>query len=322
MTHDSGSKLPTEVPRSGEGAASSRRCHALDGPLDLRGTFAPLASIGWDPTLRVGARALLRATRTPAGPATLLLEKESRAVRARAWGAGAAWALERLPDLLGHAVGDETPRLRDATPALQRLARRARGVRLPRTHRVVELLVTLVLQQKVTGAEASRAFRNLVRRFSEPAPGPFEDLWLPLGPEALRALPPAAFPLLGVPARQGHALRGIGRHARRLEEADAMAFREAERRLSALPGLGIWTARSAMLRGLGHADAVPLGDYHLPHLVAYRLAGEERADDARMLELLEPYRGQRGRVIRWLLAAGGGPPRRGPRPALRRLDVV
>jgi 3-methyladenine DNA glycosylase/8-oxoguanine DNA glycosylase len=98
-----------------------------------------------------------------------------------------------------------------------------------------------------------------------------------------------------------------------------MDFEAAERRLLAFPGVGIWTARSAMLRGMGFADAVPLGDYHLPHMVAFHLAGEPRADDARMLELLEPYRGQRARVQRLLEASGIRPPRYGPRMAPRRI---
>jgi 3-methyladenine DNA glycosylase/8-oxoguanine DNA glycosylase len=67
----------------------------------------------------------------------------------------------------------------------------------------------------------------------------------------------------------------------------------------------------------GDADAVSVGDYHLPSLVAWALAGETDADDARMLELLEPFRGQRARVIRLIVAGGGGPPRRGPRMPLR-----
>jgi 3-methyladenine DNA glycosylase/8-oxoguanine DNA glycosylase len=96
-----------------------------------------------------------------------------------------------------------------------------------------------------------------------------------------------------------------------------MRFEDAERRLLAFPGVGIWTARSAMLRGMGFADAVPVGDYHMPHMVAFHLAGEPRADDTRMLELLEPYRGQRGRVVRWIERAAHLPPRRGPRMPLR-----
>ena len=64
---------------------------------------------------------------------------------------------------------------------------------------------------------------------------------------------------------------------------------------------------------------MPVGDYHLCHHVSYNLAGEERADDDRMMELLEPFRGQRGRVVRWLMIAGRAPPRRGPRMPLRTL---
>jgi hypothetical protein len=60
----------------------------------------------------------------------------------------------------------------------------------------------------------------------------------------------------------------------------------------------------------------------VPNLVAWALAGEARADDARMLELLEPYRGQRGRVQRLLEASGIRPPRYGPRMAPRNIAVL
>jgi 3-methyladenine DNA glycosylase/8-oxoguanine DNA glycosylase len=172
----------------------------------------------------------------------------------------------------------------------------------------------------VSGAEASRAFARLVRGFSERAPGPYDDLWLPLGPEQIRAIPLAAFPACGALPRQGRALHELALRASRVEEAAAMDADAAERRLTAFPGVGVWTARSVMLRGLGHADAIPLGDYHLASIVAFNLTGEERADDARMLELLEPYRGQRGRVVRWIMSGGDLPARRGPRMALRDID--
>ena len=63
----------------------------------------------------------------------------------------------------------------------------------------------------------------------------------------------------------------------------------------------------------GDDDAVAVGDYHLPNLVAWNLAGEPRGDDARMLALLEPFRGQRGRVLRLLAMGGARPPAHGPR---------
>ena len=101
-----------------------------------------------------------------------------------------------------------------------------------------------------------------------------------------------------------------------------MAPAEATRRLRVLPGIGAWTAAEVSLVALGDADAVSVGDYHLPHHVAWALAGEPRADDARMLELLEPYRGHRGRVIRLVVAGHPGPPRFGPRLPLNSIANV
>ena len=72
----------------------------------------------------------------------------------------------------------------------------------------------------------------------------------------------------------------------------------------------------------GDPDAISIGDYHIPNLVAFALAGEPRGDDARMLELLEPYRGQRGRVQRLLELSGIRPPRYGPRMPARAIDVI
>jgi 3-methyladenine DNA glycosylase/8-oxoguanine DNA glycosylase len=80
----------------------------------------------------------------------------------------------------------------------------------------------------------------------------------------------------------------------------------------ALPGIGPWTAAEVGRAAFGDPDAVSVGDFHLPNLVCWALAGEPRGDDSRMLELLEPYRGQRGRVVRLLEASGLRSPRYGP----------
>jgi 3-methyladenine DNA glycosylase/8-oxoguanine DNA glycosylase len=289
------------------------------GPLDVAATLHPIGAVFGDPTLVTGPQGAVRATRTPDGPATLhLVLAKPGCIEACAWGPGAAWVLAHARDWLG--LDDPPPDVASLGRPVRDFARQAAGLRLARTHRVFELLVPIVLEQLVSGAEASRAFARLVRRFSERAPGPFEDLWLPLGPAQIRAIPLAAFPACGALPRQGRALHELALRASRVEEAAAMDADAAERRLTAFPGVGIWTARSAMLRGMGHADAVPLGDYHLPTTVAYTLAGEARADDARLLELLEPYRGQRGRVVRWIMSAGSSPARRGPRMAMREID--
>ena len=126
------------------------------------------------------------------------------------------------------------------------------------------------------------------------------------------ALPYFAFHRFGLERRRADLIRELRRWRPALEGA---APAEAYRRLGAVPGIGPWTLAEVGRIAFGDPDAISVGDYHLPNLVAWALAREPRADDARMLELLEPYRGQRGRVQRLLEASGIRPPRYGPRMA-------
>jgi 3-methyladenine DNA glycosylase/8-oxoguanine DNA glycosylase len=75
----------------------------------------------------------------------------------------------------------------------------------------------------------------------------------------------------------------------------------------------VWTAAEVVQRTFGDPDTVSVGDYHLKNIVGWSLAGRRNTDDAGMLELLEPWRGNRQRVVRLLLTGGPRRPRRGPR---------
>ena len=97
---------------------------------------------------------------------------------------------------------------------------------------------------------------------------------------------------------------------------------QVRRLLTTLPGVGPWSAAEVSVVALGDRDVVSMGDYHLPHQVSWALAGEARGSEARMLELLEPYRGHRARVIRLLTLGGIQAPRLGPRMRLRRIAAI
>jgi 3-methyladenine DNA glycosylase/8-oxoguanine DNA glycosylase len=286
--------------------------------LDLAATLRPLRCGPRDPSLWFRADGVWRATRTPCGPGVEHLRLEGDRLRAEAWGPGAEWLLERVPELIGEL--DDDGDFQPEHPLLRDLCRLHRGLRIGRGGAVFEAAVAAVLEQRVTNLEAFQAWRGLLFAFGEPAPGPHRGILLPPAPEVLARVPSHILRGLGVELRRWATLRQAALVAHRLEETLEMPLPAARRRLAAVPGLGPWSVAKIGLAALGDADAVPVGDHHLPHLVSWALAGEVRGSDERMLELLEPYRGHRGRVLRLLLTAGLAAPRHGPPQPRRRID--
>jgi 3-methyladenine DNA glycosylase/8-oxoguanine DNA glycosylase len=289
---------------------------ALATPIDLPLTLAPIAHGRGDPTVRFGPDGFWRATRTPEGPATVLLRPSADGVMVSAWGPGATTAVAESADLVG--AHDDPGQLVPHHRLVADLARRMPGLRLPRTNRPFEALLPAICEQKVAGVEARAAFRGIVAAFGEPAPGP-APLRLAPSAEVLAAQPYFAFHRFGLERRRADLIRVAARVALRLERATPA---EAYARMGAVPGIGPWTLAEVGRIAFGDPDAVSVGDYHLPNLVAWALAREPRADDARMLELLEPYRGQRARVVRLLEASGIRAPRYGPRMAPRSIARI
>lgn len=276
-----------------------------------------------DPAFRVEpSGAVWRTSRTPHGPATLRITADRAAgpgdgttVLAWAWGPGAAWVLAALPGLLG--ADDDRTGFRPAHPLLAEMDRRYAHLRIGRSGRVFEALVPAVLEQKVVGAEARRAWRTLMLRYGEPPPGP--------APPGMRVFPPArtwaripswAWHRAGVEGVRARTVIGAAHVAERLEEIVGMTPAEADLRLRSLPGIGPWTSAETRQRACGDPDAVSVGDVHLPGAVGWALAGR-KTDDAGMLELLAPYAGHRHRAARLVVLSGRRPPRRGPRLAPR-----
>jgi 3-methyladenine DNA glycosylase/8-oxoguanine DNA glycosylase len=287
-------------------------------PVDLQLTLFGLRRGRLDPSVKFEPGGVWRATRTPEGPVTTHMRVSSSdgTVTMRAWGSGTDWALDAFPSLVG--ADDTEDGFRPGVGPVGALRHRLPGLRMSRSGAVVEALVASILEQKVVGNEARRSYARLVRALGEPAPGPGEaTLVVPPSPDVLAATPSWTFHRAGIERKRADTIRRACSYATRLEEAAGMAPDDARRRLTALPGIGQWTAAEVALVALGDADAVSLGDYHLPNMVAWALAGEPRADDARMLELLDPWRGHRGRVIRLIVMGAGAAPRRGPRMPLR-----
>lgn len=306
--------------------ASVRR--TLDtGAIDVRRTLRPLGVSRRDPTTRWGADSFAKAVITPAGPATMLLSWHRAApTTAQAWGSGADWLAERAP----HWVGlHDDPRGFDPSrhPKVASWARRHPGIRLPAGGVVWQELLLVLLGQRVTTEEAWASWARIVRAWGEPAPGPCE-LRLPPTPETMAALSYVDLHRMNVERRRAEAILLAARRAARLEEAASMSPADARSRLTALPGLGVWTATSVITATHGDPDNVVLRDYGLPTMVNHAFTGDARrlrpdeGGDEIMCRHLESWAGHRQRVIRLLFAAGVSVPRRAPRslnPDIRRL---
>jgi 3-methyladenine DNA glycosylase/8-oxoguanine DNA glycosylase len=285
----------------------------LPSRIDLATTLWPVAHGTGDPTIRIGPDGAWRATRTPLGTATVRLVGGANAITVSAWGEGADWAIEHARDVAG--ANDHPEELIPRHRVIAELVHRLPGLRLPATLRPFEALLPAICEQKVTGAEARTAFRGIVWAYGEPAPGPGQ-LRLPPETSALAALPYFAFHRFGIERRRADLIRRCAQLAPRLEGRSSA---EVAAMLLRMPGIGPWTVAEVRRVAFGDPDAISVGDYHVPSQVAWAFAGERHADDARMLELLEPYRGQRGRIQRLLEAGGVGPARRGPRMTPRNI---
>lgn len=295
------------------------RTIALPHPLDLRATLDPLRHGPADPTIRFSRAAAMRAGNTPDGPASIEISIVDRTAVARAWGEGSSWILDILPELIGSHDRPEDLVARDSV--VRELQRRSPGLRMCRSRAVVDVLVPTILGQRVTSVQAHRSYRSLVLKYGEPAPGPFE-LFVPPQPKVLASIPYFELHTIGIERSRADIIRRACSRSGRLEEAAAMEPTDAHRRLRAISGIGPWTVACVVQAALGDPDSVILGDYHLPNIVAWSLAGEPRGNDARMLELLKPYEGQRGRVVRMLKTMGSTPPKYGPKHRIRDLSQI
>lgn len=294
-------------------AAGAETTWVSPTPVSLSLALGALQRGPGDPTQQVGADgALWRTARTPDGAATVRLAvRDQTGVDARAWGPGAGWMLARVPGLLGAA--DDVTGFRPAHPLVAETWRRLPHLRLSRLPLVFELLVPAVIEQRVTGKEARRSWRHLVRRYGEPAPGP--------APDGMRVFPPAAV-WRRIPSWEWHRANVDPGRARTVVRAAEVAHRLDEsvdlprevrlRRLRSLPGVGRWTAAEVAQRAWGDPDEVSYGDYHVPALVGWALLGRP-IDDDEMMDLLAAYPGHRQRAVRLVELSGARKPAFGPR---------
>ena len=288
-------------------AAVKTKTIPIAGPLDLRRTLRPLhgryETDGW-----------WLAARTPDGDGALRVRRTKDELVGEAWGDGAGSLLDQLGHISG--LGDDPSAFAPDHPLVGELHRTHPGDRFGRTGLVFDSLLVAICAQKVTGTEARRAMRGLYREFSDPAPGPNQRLRLPPDPTRMAAAPYHVFHRHHLEKRRADLIRRVSAAAVRIDRLAGDSPDQAQALLESFTGIARWTSAKTLEVSHGDPDQVAVGDFHFKNVVAHHLAGKDRGSDEEMLDLLEPFRPQRGRVIR-LLHTLGHAPRFGPRMAPR-----
>ncbi|WP_052021014.1 DNA-3-methyladenine glycosylase family protein [Actinokineospora spheciospongiae] len=287
--------------------APATRRWAPERAVDVAALLRPLRRGPGDPCLRLGPDGAWLAANTATGPGSLHLAVSAGEVTASAWGPGADPLLASVPALLG--AEDDDSGFVAHHPLVAEVRRRKPTLRLGATGRVWDVLLAAVLEQKVTGTEAHRSWRDLAQRFGTRLPGP---VCAPPTPTAVLGITDWQWHKAGVDGARRRAVIAAAQVACRLERAAELKGVEGRLLLRRVPGIGVWTAAEVAQRAWGDPDAVSVGDFHVPGLVGHALLGR-KLDDAGMLEVLAPYAGHRHRAVRHILSAGLGKPRYGPR---------
>jgi 3-methyladenine DNA glycosylase/8-oxoguanine DNA glycosylase len=285
-------------------------------------TLSPLRRGPGDPCYQVVDGAIWKTALMPTGPVTARIATSGRSVvDCEAWGSGASEFAEGLAAWLG--AHDDPTGFAPTEPTIAAAYRAVPHLRLGRTDRVMEALIPAILEQRVAGKDAFRAWRLLVTKYGAPAPGPAPScMRVPPPSEVWRRIPSWEFHLANVDPGRARTIVGCAQRAESIERLASRPPEEARAALRSLPGIGEWTAAEVAQRAWGDADALSVGDYHLSNMVGSSLLGR-RIDDDAMLELLEPLRPHRQRAVRLLEVSGlARNPRFGARQAIPNLRVL
>jgi 3-methyladenine DNA glycosylase/8-oxoguanine DNA glycosylase len=287
-------------------------------PVSVAQTLRPLRRGQFDPTIRVDAAGVWRTLQTPSGGATIHMRMRAGAVEATAWGDGAEWAIDGLPEMLG-ADDDWSELDVSGNTFLADTLRRNSGLRLLRTRQVFEMMFAAILEQKVTGKEARHSWRVLITKYGEPAPGPAPAGMFVCPPaDVVKRVPSWEWHTAGVGPQRSDTVMRVASVAAGLERTLALGRGGpiVESKLRSVRGVGVWTAAETMQRAHGDPDSPSVGDYHLPAVVGWALIGKPVDDDG-MLELLAPWAGHRQRIMRLIEVSGFAKPRFGARMTIQ-----
>ena len=255
----------------------------------------------------VGRRLLLASVEQIAAPSRALLE-----VRLEGRDAGAADARAAAQRLLERSLGTAAaiPAFYRAVrndPVLGNTIRSERGLSVAGYPEAWEALVTAVLSQQVNLALAYRIRRDLALRYGRRARIGGQIYVAFPRPERLARESAARLRKFGLSKVKAETLLRLANGFRRgtltEEELAAIPDEELIERLTAIKGIGRWTAEITLMRGLARPDAFPGGDLGVVKYVAQGLLGHDgKASEREMRDFSERWRPHRALALTYAYA--------------------
>lgn len=234
-------------------------------------------------------------------PAIIILRLDGRLVHCR-WEMGSE--SEETADRLGVEVHRQVMRLlglytdtnafyaaAKQNPTLKRLTDATPVLYVPLTATPFEALVWAIIGQQINLTFAAALRHALIKLAGRQVSD--NGLWIHPSPSDIAALDPES--LTSVRFSRAKANYLIGAASAIVDgsfDLDSLAYgsaETAEKALCQLKGVGPWTARYTMMRGLGFADSAPIGDSGLAAALVRFYALEARPDAAQSEQLMLPF---------------------------------
>jgi DNA-3-methyladenine glycosylase II len=212
-----------------------------------------------------------------------------------------------------HAAGD---------PVLAPWLRPLRGLRPTLMRDPFEMLVGAISAQQVNLAFAFTTRARLVRRYGEPFVAGGIPVYAFPTPAAVAEADPAALRAMQFSTRKAEYIIGLARALAegRLDGAALPTLRDTEviARLTAVRGLGVWTAEWFLARSLGRPDVCPAGDLGVRRAVEGLCFRGRPSTPDRVRRRALAWRPYRTLAVHYLLAALRLVRAASPRPRARR----
>ena len=184
-----------------------------------------------------------------------------------------------------------------ADEAMAGLVEKFYGLHLPHTATVFEALVLAVLGQQISTSVARIIRTLLIETFGPSAEFNGETYYAFPRPEAIWGSSPAELHTMKLTQRKSEYVHGLAGSALDrvldLERLAGLNDQEIVQKLTALRGVGMWTAQWVLIRAVGRPDALPLGDLALRRVVSRLFMDGADVTDVQVEEIAErwsPYR--------------------------------